>query len=377
MTLLYMLTIGGWLWWWLLNVGDSRVTLGRGGPIILLVGWAVAVALLARAARRHQGQEVRPWPRVLAGIAATLLLVAWLFDAADVGDGPDPVIGTGLLVGAGCAVVALVLEGLVRPLRRRLGWERGVRATLSPQSVGRALAPLLLPPLALVALWCAPRGAAWPERLTPVGAAGILYAALLPVVFPAALVAAWGLDGAFGRRRSLIGTLVATVAAAVLLAWLVVGPGVLWSLQGRPELATPLERELGGMATHIAPNGINTMRSFGWFNTSAGYPADGTWRNLPMPLDGLFVGAGVLAGLSALLTLAFLALGRRGATPTLRSVLALAASGFTLALVGTALAGPAGAPWGAAAAALAWLGMAGTRLLLGARPWWMTGESNP
>ncbi len=367
MTLLYTLTIVGWLWWWLLTVGDTRVTLGRGGPILLLAGWAVAAALLARAARRHLGDAVRPWTRVLAGIAATLRVVDWLFDAADVGGGPGPVIGTGLLIGAGCALIALVLEGLVRPLARRLGLERSVRASLSPQAVVRALVPLLLPATALLALVVSPKGAVWPERLTPVGSAGILYAALLPMLFPAALLAAWGLDGAFGRRRAWPGGLVATAAAVALLTWPCVGPGVLWTLQGRPELATPLERGLGGLAAQLSPSGVNNMRGFGWFNTSVGMPADGTWRALPMPLDGLFVGAGALALLSAALTLAFLGQARRGVTPSLKSVAALAACGFALALGGAAILGPAGAPWGASAAALLWLGASGWRLLPGVR----------
>lgn len=358
MTTLYMLTLGGWLWWWLLSVSDTRVTLGRGGPVMLMAGWLVAAALMLRAARKHAGKPVTPWREVLAGIATVLLAVSWAFDALDVGDGPDMVLRAGLLAAGGCGVLVLLLEAVVRPLMARFGLERAVDPCLDPPQVVRVMVPLLLPCAALLGMACAPATHGWPQRLTPVGATGILYVSLRPMLLPAAIVAGWALDGAMGRRRP---TALAVAAASALIAWIPVSADVLWALQGRDELTTPTGRAVADLFTVIAPNGAREFHHWGWFMTSEGWPQDGTWRAVPLHLDSLFIGSGVLVALSVALVAAWAGAARRGLLPRWRGAAVLVGGAWLLAWCGAAVAGPAGAPWGASLAALLALGDWGRR----------------
>ena len=263
MMLLHTLLAGGWLWIWLWVVHDSRVALGRGGPFVLLAGWACVAAMLMLAARRGTPAGRSRWREAIAPAAVAVIVAGFAFGVVDVGDGSQSVWIFGAMFGSPALLVAWALERWVRPRLRPSA--RPVQQ-VSPAVVGASLVPLLLPTVVMLALAPLTLPEAWQARIHAVGLAGALYASLVPLVLPAALVVAWTHDRAFQGPRGAWHDAVGALALASLLAACIVWPSLPAATEGDETASAPARglvdvlRQLPGAET------ILTCRTWSTFH---------------------------------------------------------------------------------------------------------------
>lgn len=317
-----------------------------GGLVILgLIGWIIVrIDLPSRI-----GTWLTPFVPLAVGAVLYVVLVAlieWVGLEELLSEFNAHVRSAAVFMGV-AAFVALLVGWF---LRRGRGEEPIDAPDVNPPlpaAVGWALAPMLMPVVAFACLHYLPMDGWWVRAVASHGQVGLMFHAMLPPLFPGAVLVAWGLD----RRSGAPGWPGLPVAAVTaMLLWIVFGPEILWQAHSRPEVT----------ATEALSLGTPTDPFWGWDL------ANHEWVRLP--LDGLARATGVMVlALSTLATTLLVRLGRGDRGSMIPPLVMLVVLQVALSAVIQPKFGPLGAPLAAALAAFTvWL-----------YEMWSTGPSEP
>ena len=339
MMLLHTLLAGGWMWLWLWSVRDSRVALGQGGAYVLLAGWTF-VAILSAVSARRGPLSLAPWRGAMLTGLACILVAGVVLAAVDVGDGPMAVWIAGLMFGLPALWLGWAAERWLRPRMRPATRQ----AQLSPSSSVAALAPLLLPAVTILALGRLTLVDAWQSRIHALGLAGALYAALVPLVLPAALVVAWAHDRAAFGPRGAWHDAVGALAFAALLGACCVWPGLPAAMEDDPGAPAPARLVLSAVST-CSKTTVLAPYDVGRYRTSPFHLPDASGlASQGHPLAPFAAATAALALVSALLSAALVWCAVRGRAVPVWICAALVVLAWCVVSPAVARCGPAGAP---------------------------------